>query len=63
MKILALDTATKTRWAIFDSAAGKIIESGVQDFAKRRGESNPNLQEGNTCVCQRKEANNVRDYI
>ena len=40
MKILALDTATKTGWAIFDSAAGRIIESGVQDFAKRRGESN-----------------------
>lgn len=40
MKVLGLDTATKTGWAIFDSASGRIIESGVQDFAKRRGESN-----------------------
>jgi Holliday junction resolvasome RuvABC endonuclease subunit len=40
MRIIGLDTATKTGWAIFDSASGKIIESGVQDFAKRRGESN-----------------------
>jgi Holliday junction resolvasome RuvABC endonuclease subunit len=40
MKILALDTAIKTGWALFDGKTGKIIESGVQSFAKRRGESN-----------------------
>jgi len=39
MKILALDCATKTGWAICDNN-GEIIESGVQDFTKRRGESN-----------------------
>lgn len=38
MKILALDTATKTGWALI--ANGKIVESGVQDFSKKRGESN-----------------------
>ncbi len=38
MKILALDTATKTGWAICRD--GKIFESGVQDFSKKRGESN-----------------------
>ena len=37
MNILALDCATKTGWALlFDGH----IESGVQDFSKRRGESN-----------------------
>lgn len=36
--ILALDCATKTGWCLWDN--GKIIESGVQDFAKQRGESN-----------------------
>ena len=39
MKILALDCATKTGWCLLDEA-GKIIESGVQSFEKRRGESN-----------------------
>jgi len=39
VKILALDTATKTGWAFWESTEG-IIESGVQDFTKRRGESN-----------------------
>jgi Holliday junction resolvasome RuvABC endonuclease subunit len=39
MNILALDCATKTGWALADGN-GKIIESGVQDFSKRRGESN-----------------------
>ena len=38
MKILGLDTATKTGWCLVDG--GKVVESGVQDFAKRRGESN-----------------------
>ena len=37
MKILALDTATKTGWCLYDK---KIIESGTQNFTKRRGESN-----------------------
>lgn len=37
MKILSLDCATKTGWAIYD---GRLIESGVQDFSKRRGDSN-----------------------
>ena len=36
--ILALDTATKTGWALLKD--GCIYESGVQDFTKRRGESN-----------------------
>jgi Holliday junction resolvasome RuvABC endonuclease subunit len=36
--IFALDCATKTGWAIIDK--GKVIESGVQDFSKKRGESN-----------------------
>lgn len=39
MKILALDCATKTGWCLLDEN-GKIIESGVQSFEKRRGESN-----------------------
>lgn len=34
---MALDLATKTGWALWD---GSRIESGVQDFTKRRGESN-----------------------
>ena len=37
MRILALDLATKTGWALWDGAR---IESGVQDFSKKRGESN-----------------------
>src|SRR5574343_1536847 len=39
MKILALDCATKTGWCLLDES-GKIIESRVQSFEKRRGESN-----------------------
>ena len=39
MRILALDLATKTGWAIIGDD-GSVIESGVQDFSKRRGESN-----------------------
>jgi len=38
MKILSLDCATKTGWAFVEN--GKVIESGVQDFTKKRGESN-----------------------
>jgi len=38
MMILALDLATRTGWAIVQD--GRVIESGVQDFTKRRGESN-----------------------
>jgi Holliday junction resolvasome RuvABC endonuclease subunit len=38
MLILALDLATRTGWAIVRD--GRVIESGVQDFSKRRGESN-----------------------
>ena len=38
MKIIGLDCASKTGFAI--SERGKIIESGVQDFTKKRGESN-----------------------
>jgi len=38
MKILALDMATKTGWAYMKN--GDIIESGVQDFTKGRGETN-----------------------
>ncbi len=36
--ILALDMASKTGWCLFRD--GKVVESGVQDFTKRRGESN-----------------------
>lgn len=39
MKVLGLDCATKTGWALVDET-GQVIESGVQDFSKRRGESN-----------------------
>jgi Holliday junction resolvasome RuvABC endonuclease subunit len=38
MNILALDAATKTGWALIKD--GRVLESGVQDFSKRRGESN-----------------------
>lgn len=38
MKILGLDCATKTGWCIVED--GEIVESGVQSFAKKRGESN-----------------------
>ncbi len=38
MVILALDLATKTGWAVVKN--GRVIESGVQTFDKRRGESN-----------------------
>ncbi len=37
MNILALDCATRTGWALLYEGT---IESGVQDFSKRRGESN-----------------------
>ena len=36
--ILALDCATKTGWCLWDK--GKIVESGTEDFSKKRGESN-----------------------
>jgi Holliday junction resolvasome RuvABC endonuclease subunit len=36
--ILGLDLATRTGWAVVKD--GRVIESGVQDFSKRRGESN-----------------------
>lgn len=39
--ILAIDPATKTGWAVLSE--GKIIESGVIDFAKKRGESNGSM--------------------
>ncbi|MDD5722648.1 MAG: hypothetical protein PHY29_02785 [Syntrophales bacterium] len=38
MIILALDCATKTGWAMIKD--GSVLESGVQDFGKKRGESN-----------------------
>lgn len=37
MKILALDPATMTGWAMFES--GQLIESGQKSFGRRRGES------------------------
>lgn len=37
---LALDCATKTGFCVVDMYTGKIISSGVQDFKKKRGESN-----------------------
>lgn len=36
--ILALDCATKTGWCLLKD--GRVYESGVEDFSKRRGESN-----------------------
>lgn len=36
--ILALDCGTKTGWCLLRD--GRIYESGVEDFTKRRGESN-----------------------
>lgn len=36
--ILAIDAATKSGWALIKD--GKVFESGVQDFSKKRGESN-----------------------
>ncbi len=41
MKILALDCATKTGWALIED--GNIKESGVMSFAKKRGESNGSM--------------------
>ena len=38
MVILSLDCATKTGWALIKD--GRVFESGVQDFTKRRGDSN-----------------------
>lgn len=38
MLIIGLDLATRTGWAVVRD--GRVIESGVQDFTKRRGESN-----------------------
>ncbi|MBF0395750.1 MAG: hypothetical protein HQK78_03185 [Desulfobacterales bacterium] len=40
MIVLGIDAATKTGWAIYDSDKKAIIESGVEDFSKKRGESN-----------------------
>jgi len=37
MNVLALDLGTKTGWALYENGR---IESGVQDFSKKRGESN-----------------------
>lgn len=36
--ILGIDAATKTGWCLVDE--GKVIESGVKDFKKQKGESN-----------------------
>jgi Holliday junction resolvasome RuvABC endonuclease subunit len=38
MIIFAIDAATKTGWCLVKD--GRIQESGVQDFTKRRGDSN-----------------------
>lgn len=38
-KILSLDLGTKTGWAV-TSSKGVVLESGVQDFSKKRGDSN-----------------------
>jgi len=37
--ILGLDMATKTGWCFVDDR-GQVVESGVQDFTKKRGEGN-----------------------
>jgi len=36
--ILGIDPASKTGWCLMRS--GKVYESGIQDFSKRKGESN-----------------------
>lgn len=38
MLILGLDLATKTGWSLI--LDGRVVESGTQDFTKRRGEGN-----------------------
>jgi len=38
LKILGLDMATLTGWSVVQG--GQVLESGVQNFAKKRGESN-----------------------
>lgn len=38
--VIALDCAQKTGWAVVDINSQEIIESGVQDLTKKRGESN-----------------------
>jgi len=38
MKILGFDCATNTGWAVLEDE--KIVESGVQSFVKKRGQSN-----------------------
>ena len=55
MKILAIDAATKTGWCFWHS---EMIESGVQDFTKQRGESN-----GIMFLRFRKWLNNLCDQI
>ena len=40
MIVLGIDAATKTGWSLYDSDNNKVVESGVQDFSKKRGESN-----------------------
>ena len=37
---IGLDCGTKTGFCVIDMYSGKVIASGVQDFSKRRGESN-----------------------
>lgn len=38
MRVLGLDCATHTGWALVEG--GKVIRSGVKDFTKKRGEDN-----------------------
>jgi len=37
--ILGLDVSSKVGWALWDAQKDKLVESGVQDFTKKRGES------------------------
>ena len=39
--ILALDCATRTGWCLWDN--GRVLESGTEDFSKKRGESNGSM--------------------
>jgi len=39
MNILALDLATKTGWAAYHGGCGGAMNSGIQDFTLKRGES------------------------
>ena len=40
MKILGIDPGLKCGWSIIDAETNLVTDSGVEDFSKKRGESN-----------------------